>query len=380
MEITDVQIRLVRRPTDRLRAFCNVTFDGEFVIRDMKIVDGANGLFVAMPSRKVNAGEGDVDSEGRPRQYRDIAHPITTAFREILQQRVLDAYEDELAAAKAHGSYDYAEGSDEEYDDNSAPPPPVRTPEGRGGPARRPSNAGSGPSRPPGGGDSSGSRRGGGAPQPTEYDELIAGLRGRPAGGEPRRDQETRPPAGVARGRGREGQRDAGRDTGRDASAPRGGREPRGREGGNRRPPASDTPARGGRGPRREEDGRRPRRDEAAPQVPETRRSTPPPPPIEEPIDLREPTPEPMIDAGGFGEGIFEAKPPVTNERLSGPPREGSGPRRSGGPNRSERPSESKPKAAPPPVVEEVRIDQVAEEPTSVDAREDTQAFGAGIL
>ena len=53
MEISDVRVKLMDNATDRLKAVCSVTFDGEFVVRDLKVVDGTNGLFVAMPSRKL---------------------------------------------------------------------------------------------------------------------------------------------------------------------------------------------------------------------------------------------------------------------------------------------------------------------------------------
>jgi len=129
MEITDVRIKLVRQSKERLRAFCTVTFDNAFVVRDIKIVDGTHGLFVAMPSRKLampcpgcshknhlrarfcemcgaRLPEQQVpaDDDGRAKLYTDVAHPITQAFRERLQTRIIDAYE---------GALD-ADGSDEE--------------------------------------------------------------------------------------------------------------------------------------------------------------------------------------------------------------------------------------------------------------------------
>jgi len=126
MEITNIRIRLVNRSADRLKAYGSITFDEEFVIRDIKIVDGSNGLFVAMPSRKVtlscprcahrnhlrarfcNDCGGRLppprleSSENHPttRMHRDIAHPITTAFREIVQGRVIEAYLEESERAK----------------------------------------------------------------------------------------------------------------------------------------------------------------------------------------------------------------------------------------------------------------------------------------
>ncbi|MDR1069296.1 MAG: septation regulator SpoVG [Gracilibacteraceae bacterium] len=81
MDITDVRIRKVS--TDgKMKAVVSVTFDNEFVVHDIKVVDGTNGLFVAMPSRKTPEGE-----------FRDIAHPISAASREKIQTRVLSEYE-----------------------------------------------------------------------------------------------------------------------------------------------------------------------------------------------------------------------------------------------------------------------------------------------
>lgn len=125
MEITDIRVKLVNHSSDRLKAFCSVTLDDEFVIRDIKLVEGANGLFVAMPSRKLTTScpeckhknplrarycaecgaglpnlELPVDDAGRLRLYRDIAHPITQEFREKLQASIVEAYraEDDRAA------------------------------------------------------------------------------------------------------------------------------------------------------------------------------------------------------------------------------------------------------------------------------------------
>ena len=124
MEITDVRIKLVTDSTERLRAFCTITFDGEFVVRDIKLVEGVNGMFVAMPSRKLSSScpkcrhknplqsrycsecgaslpshKVPTDEGGRLKLYRDIAHPITTSFRQTLQDRVVEAYEAERERA-----------------------------------------------------------------------------------------------------------------------------------------------------------------------------------------------------------------------------------------------------------------------------------------
>ena len=81
MNITDVRIRRMEEE-GRLKAIVSVTFDGEFVVHDMKIIDGDNGLFVAMPSRKSSDGV-----------YRDIAHPINSGTREMIQTLILEKYE-----------------------------------------------------------------------------------------------------------------------------------------------------------------------------------------------------------------------------------------------------------------------------------------------
>ena len=84
MNITDVRIRKVSSE-GRMKAIVSMTLDNEFVIHDVRIVDGNNGLFVAMPSRKTPSGE-----------FRDIAHPINSATREKIQTVVLEAYHREI--------------------------------------------------------------------------------------------------------------------------------------------------------------------------------------------------------------------------------------------------------------------------------------------
>lgn len=88
MNITDVRVRKITKE-GKMRAVVSVTLDDEFVIHDIKVIEGEKGLFIAMPSRKSSDGE-----------YRDIAHPITTATRDNLQKVILEAYEKEESVAE----------------------------------------------------------------------------------------------------------------------------------------------------------------------------------------------------------------------------------------------------------------------------------------
>lgn len=82
MNITDVRIRKISSE-GKMKAVASVTFDDEFVVHDIKVIEGQNGLFIAMPSRKTPDGE-----------FRDIAHPINSETRDKLQSLVLDKYND----------------------------------------------------------------------------------------------------------------------------------------------------------------------------------------------------------------------------------------------------------------------------------------------
>lgn len=124
MEVTEVRIKLMEEAGERLQAFCSVTLDDCFVVRDLKIIEGTNGPFVAMPSRKLTAHCGkcgcknhlranycndcgqrlsrdlaDRDEDGRAKLYADIAHPINSVCREMIQERVIHEFllERELA-------------------------------------------------------------------------------------------------------------------------------------------------------------------------------------------------------------------------------------------------------------------------------------------
>ena len=81
MNITDVRVRKITKE-GKMKAVVSVTLDNEFVIHDIKVIEGDKGMFIAMPSRRSADGE-----------FRDIAHPINTATRDHLQAVVLEAYE-----------------------------------------------------------------------------------------------------------------------------------------------------------------------------------------------------------------------------------------------------------------------------------------------
>ena len=86
MNITDVRVRKMTKE-GKMKAVVSITIDDEFVVHDIKVVEGEKGLFIAMPSRKAADGE-----------YRDIAHPINTETRERLQRMILEKYQESLEA------------------------------------------------------------------------------------------------------------------------------------------------------------------------------------------------------------------------------------------------------------------------------------------
>lgn len=81
MEITDIRIRKLSKE-GKMKAIVSITFDNEFAVHDIKVIDGEKGLFIAMPSRKALDGE-----------FRDIAHPINSETRDKLQKAILEKYE-----------------------------------------------------------------------------------------------------------------------------------------------------------------------------------------------------------------------------------------------------------------------------------------------
>ena len=88
MQITDVRVRKITKE-GKMRAIVSITIDEEFVIHDIKVIEGDNGYFVAMPSRRTLEGE-----------YRDCAHPINAATREKIQVAIMTAYEAAVAQAE----------------------------------------------------------------------------------------------------------------------------------------------------------------------------------------------------------------------------------------------------------------------------------------
>jgi stage V sporulation protein G len=128
MKITEVRVRLVRNRDDRLKAFCSMTLDDEFVVRDIKVIEGEGGHFVAMPSRKVSdhcvkcRGKNHLgarfcngcgtalpdhraqrDPRGKAKLHADIAHPINAECRKRIQERLIRAYREELERSKQPG-------------------------------------------------------------------------------------------------------------------------------------------------------------------------------------------------------------------------------------------------------------------------------------
>lgn len=156
VDITEVRIKLMEESEDRLRAFCSITFDGCFVVRDLKIIEGSQGPFVAMPSRKltnrcVRCGNKNAmrsnycnncgvrlrenrearEDEAPNKLYADVAHPINQACRDLIQQHVVAEYLLELERAKLPG---YISRYDDAYDAGEAgndyqEPRPARRPE-----------------------------------------------------------------------------------------------------------------------------------------------------------------------------------------------------------------------------------------------------------
>jgi len=143
MQLTETRIKLLFNSRDKLRGFASITIDNCLVVRDIKIIEGGRGLFVAMPSRKLcdrcpscaaknhirarycndcgarlRSDRGDLDERGRPRLYADIAHPIHSQCREAIQERVIAAYRREIELSKEPG---YVSRYEDDYDFDDFP-------------------------------------------------------------------------------------------------------------------------------------------------------------------------------------------------------------------------------------------------------------------
>jgi stage V sporulation protein G len=145
MEISEVRVKIVSNKDERLKAFCSMTLDNEFVIRDIKVIEGTSGYFVAMPSRKMsdhcdkcggknhlrakycnNCGAGlpenraRKDMKGRMKLHADIAHPINAECRQKIQERIIEAFEEEFEKSKQPGykPVDMDEPDDDVPDDS----------------------------------------------------------------------------------------------------------------------------------------------------------------------------------------------------------------------------------------------------------------------
>ena len=362
MEISEVRVRVVEDANDRLKAVCTVTFDDEFVVRDVKIVEGSNGLFVAMPSRKLTTGclrcrnqnhlrarhcnecgsklpEARIpaDENGREKAHRDIAHPITAGFRQALQDQVLEAYRIEAEEAGDAGPADRRpvedrkrrrpepkpelddeidDEVDEEIDEDiedeidAEPEDAIEFDEPKKGKRTL-----------------------------SDYDALIAHLKGGPK-----------------------------RDAGDDRNGSRGGGAARPQDRGEERP------RRGGRGGRgrggRRDDRDKPASSEAAPPAKSATREAaseakpaprrePPVAPAPAPQRVEKAPPAPVLNQsgdGGFGAGVFE-----TPKKKTAP-----------------KPAPAVAKSEPPAAVSEPK--PVADVKPEAPTYDDNEGFGAGLL
>ncbi len=207
MQITEVRIKLMEDPGERLKAFCSVTFDNCFVVRDLKIIEGASGPFVAMPSRKLTSHcpqcgtknhlraqhcnqcgnslsheRTALDTEGRAKLYADIAHPINSACREMIQDEVINEFHEEIERAKQPGYVSRYDDFDADSGESrpSARPSATRVDQPHekhaahaprsGGAAQQAGPKGTGPSSPP--------KHAGGKPVDSSGDNFGAGIFG----------------------------------------------------------------------------------------------------------------------------------------------------------------------------------------------------------
>ena len=111
MQITDVRLRKVNNQDTRMKALVSITFEGSFVIHDLRVIEGNNGLFVAMPSKRTPDGE-----------FRDIAHPINSEMRQHVQEEIMKVYEEteDVAETPKADSSGEDEKTETETDDEPA--------------------------------------------------------------------------------------------------------------------------------------------------------------------------------------------------------------------------------------------------------------------
>jgi stage V sporulation protein G len=121
MNITDVKVFL--RESNQLKAFVNIVIDDAFIVRNIKVIEGDNGLFVAMPSRRVSSGE-----------YRDIAHPINTETRNQIESVIIEKYKEVLQGALSSAN----EGSEKKVEKPIEEPAEKQTEEVEEKPAEEP--------------------------------------------------------------------------------------------------------------------------------------------------------------------------------------------------------------------------------------------------
>jgi len=146
MEITEIRVKLIDNKDERLKAFCSMTLGNDFVVRDIKVIEGTDGHFVAMPSRKMsdhcpkcggknhlrarfcnncgaslNEDRARKDFKGRMKLHADIAHPINAECRQFIQDKVVKAFEEELEKSKQPGykPMEFDEPDDEVPDEAS---------------------------------------------------------------------------------------------------------------------------------------------------------------------------------------------------------------------------------------------------------------------
>lgn len=128
MEITEIRVKLTMDPRNKLKAFCSVTFDDDFVVRDLKIIEGSKGPFVAMPSRKLadrcrrcggknsltaaycnscgtrlDPNRATRDQRGRAKLHADLAHPVNSACRIELHRAIIKAFSEEVEKSEMDG-------------------------------------------------------------------------------------------------------------------------------------------------------------------------------------------------------------------------------------------------------------------------------------